>query len=142
MFTFAAFVLSLTLFVVFDRGDGLQYVEQAQWIESLNAQYYIGVDGLSLPMVILTTFLGFVAVLVSWKIKIRTREYFFWLLLLETGILGVFLSLDFLLFFLFWEVELIPMYMLITIWGGGRRVYSATKFVIYTLFGSAFILLA
>jgi NADH-quinone oxidoreductase subunit M len=91
-------------------------------------------------MVILTTFLGFVSVFVSWKINLRVREYFIWLLLLETGILGVFCSLDFLLFFLFWEVELIPMYMLISIWGGGRRIYSATKFVIYTLFGSAFML--
>jgi NADH-quinone oxidoreductase subunit M len=140
LFTFITFALSLALFVIFDRDGGLQFVEQAQWIKSLGAEYYIGVDGLSLPMVILTTFLGFVAVFVSWKINVRTREYFVWLLLLETGILGVFCSLDFLLFFLFWEVELIPMYMLISIWGGGRREYSAIKFVIYTLFGSAFML--
>lgn len=140
LFTFAAFALSLALFVIFENDGGLQFVEQAQWIKSIGAEYYIGVDGLSLPMVILTTFLGFVAVFVSWKIDIRPREYFVWLLLLETGILGVFSSLDLLLFFLFWEVELIPMYMLITIWGGGRRKYSATKFVIYTLFGSAFML--
>ncbi|MEE8372311.1 MAG: NADH-quinone oxidoreductase subunit M [Dehalococcoidia bacterium] len=140
LFTFAAFALSLALFVIFDRDGGLQFVEQAQWIKSIGAEYYIGVDGLSLPMVILTTFLGFVAVFVSWKIDVRPREYFVWLLLLEAGIIGVFCSLDFLLFFLFWEVELIPMYMLITIWGGGRRQYSATKFVIYTLFGSAFML--
>ena len=140
LFTFAAFALSLALFVIFDRDGGLQFVEQAQWIKSIGAEYFIGVDGLSLPMVILTTFLGFVAVFVSWKIDVRPREYFIWLLLLETGILGVFCSLDLLLFFLFWEVELIPMYMLISIWGGGRRQYSAIKFVIYTLFGSAFML--
>ena len=140
LFTFVAFALSLALFVMFDRDGGLQFVEQAQWISSINAQYYLGVDGLSLPMVILTTFIGLVAVFVSWKINIRTKEYFIWLLLLETGILGVFCSLDLLLFFLFWEVELIPMYMLITIWGSGRKEYSATKFVIYTLFGSAFML--
>jgi NADH-quinone oxidoreductase subunit M len=140
LFTFAAFALSLALFVMFDRDGGLQFVEQAQWISSINAQYYLGVDGLSLPMVILTTFIGLVAVFVSWKINIRTKEYFVWLLLLETGILGVFCSLDLLLFFLFWEVELIPMYMLITIWGSGRKEYSAMKFVIYTLFGSAFML--
>lgn len=140
LFTFAAFALSLALFVMFDRDGGLQFVEQAQWISSINAQYYLGVDGLSLPMVILTTFIGLVAVFVSWKINIRTKEYFIWLLLLETGILGVFCSLDLLLFFLFWEVELIPMYMLITIWGSGRKEYSAMKFVIYTLFGSAFML--
>ncbi|MEE9491335.1 MAG: NADH-quinone oxidoreductase subunit M [Dehalococcoidia bacterium] len=140
LFTFAAFALSLALFVMFDRSGGLQFVEQAQWIKSIGAQYYLGVDGLSLPMVILTTFLGLVAVFVSWKINLRVKEYFVWILLLETGILGVFCSLDLLLFFLFWEVELIPMYMLISIWGSGRKEYSATKFVIYTLFGSAFML--
>jgi NADH-quinone oxidoreductase subunit M len=144
IFTFIPFALSVALFVMFHRSGGLQFVEQAQWISSLNAQYHLGVDGLSLPMVILTTFLGFVAVLVSWKINIRTKEYFAWLLILETGILGVFMSLDLLLFFLFWEVELIPMYMLISIWGTppplGRKEYSAMKFVIYTLFGSAFML--
>lgn len=140
LFTFAAFALSLALFVMFDRSGGLQFVEEHLWIESLGAKYYLGVDGLSLPMVILTTFLGFVSVFVSWKINLRVKEYFVWLLLLETGILGVFCSLDLLLFFLFWEVELIPMYMLISIWGSGRKEYSATKFVIYTLFGSAFML--
>ncbi len=144
IFTFIAFALSVALFVIFDRDGGLQFVEQAQWIKSINAQYYLGVDGLSLPMVMLTTFLGFVAVFVSWKIKVRTKEYFAWLLILETGILGVFMSLDLLLFFLFWELELIPMYMLISVWGTppplGRREYSAIKFVIYTLFGSAFML--
>jgi NADH-quinone oxidoreductase subunit M len=144
IFTFIPFALSVYLFVIFDRNGGLQFVEQATWISSINAQYYLGVDGLSLPMVILTTFLGFVAVFVSWKIPTRQREYFAWLLLLETGILGVFMSLDLLLFFLFWEVELVPMYMLISIWGTppplGRKEYSAIKFVIYTLFGSAFML--
>ena len=117
IFTFIPFALSVALFVIFDRSGGLQFVEQAQWISSISAQYHLGVDGLSLPMVILTTFLGFVAVFVSWKINLRTKEYFAWLLILETGILGVFMSLDLLLFFLFWEVELIPMYMLISIWG-------------------------
>ena len=144
IFTFIPFALSVALFVMFDRSGGLQFVEQAQWISSINAKYHLGVDGLSLPMVILTTFLGFVAVFVSWKINLRTKEYFAWLLILETGILGVFMSLDLLLFFLFWEVELIPMYMLISIWGTppplGRKEYSAIKFVIYTLFGSAFML--
>jgi len=145
LFTFIAFALSVALFVAFDRDGGLQFVEgPARWIESLGAQYYLGVDGLGLSMVILTTFLGLVSVFVSWKINIRVREYYIWLLLLETGILGVFCSLDLLLFFLFWEVELIPMYMLISIWGTppplGRKEYSATKFVIYTLFGSAFML--
>jgi len=86
------------------------------------------------------TLLGFLVVLISWKIDLRPREYFAWLLLLETSILGVFCSLDLLLFFLFWEIEVIPMYFLISIWGTGRREYSAIKYVIYTLFGSAMML--
>jgi len=88
----------------------------------------------------LTAFLGFLSVLISWKIDLRPREYFAWLLLLETSILGVFLSLDLLLFFIFWEIEVIPMYFLINIWGAGRKEYSAIKYVVYTLFGSAFML--
>src|SRR3990170_2761896 len=139
-FTALPLLLSLYLFLQFDRQGGFQFQERYDWIRAINAFYYLGVDGLSLPMVLLTTTLGFLAVLVSWKIELRPREYFAWLLLLETGILGVFMSLDLLLFFLFWEVELIPMYMLISIWGTGRKEYSAVKFVIYTLVGSAFML--
>ena len=140
-FTLLAFLLSVALFFIFDRSlDGPQFVEQASWIPSINVQYFLGVDGLSLPMLILTTMLGFLAVLVSWRIDLRAREYFAWLLVLETGILGVFCSLDLILFFLFWEVEIIPMYLLISIWGTGRKEYSAMKFVIYTLLGSALML--
>jgi len=140
-FAAVSFILSLALFSMFDRSlDGPQFVEQVSWIPAIDVQYFMGVDGLSLPLVILTTFIGLVAVLVSWKIDLRVREYFAWLLVLETGILGVFCSLDLLLFFIFWEVELIPMYMLISIWGTGRKEYSAIKFVLYTLFGSAFML--
>lgn len=140
-FAAVSFVLSLALFCMFDRSlDGPQFVEQMSWIPAIDVQYFMGIDGLSLPLVILTTFIGLVAVLVSWKIDLRVREYFAWLLVLETGILGVFCSLDLLLFFIFWEVELIPMYMLISIWGTGRKEYSAIKFVLYTLFGSAFML--
>jgi len=95
---------------------------------------------LSLPLIILMTLLGFLVVLLSWKIDLRTREYFAWLLLLETSILGVFCSLDLLLFFLFWEIEVVPMYFLISIWGTGRKEYSAIKYVVYTLFGSALML--
>ena len=97
-------------------------------------------DGLSLPLVVLTAFLGFIVVLLSWKEHTRVKEYFAWLLLLETSILGVFASLDLLLFFIFWEIEIIPMYFLISVWGAGRKDYSAMKYVIYTLFGSAFML--
>ncbi|MFQ5826938.1 MAG: NuoM family protein [Dehalococcoidia bacterium] len=136
-----SFALSLALFSQFDRATGAWLAESPlAWIPSINASYHLGVDGLSLPLVVLTTFLGLLAILVSWKIELRPREYFIWLLLLETGILGVFTSLDLLLFFLFWEVELIPMYMLISIWGSGRKEYSAIKFVVYTLFGSALML--
>ncbi|MBU2609263.1 MAG: NADH-quinone oxidoreductase subunit M [Chloroflexi bacterium] len=144
IFTLASLVLSLILFISFDRSLAsagvIQFAERVSWIPAINAFYHVGVDGLSLPLVILTAFLGFLCVLISWKIHSRTREYFAWLLLLETSILGVFTSLDLLLFFIFWEIEIIPMYFLISIWGSGRKEYSATKYVIYTLFGSAFML--
>ncbi len=144
VFTFLPFALSVALFAVFDRSPAaaglIQFEEKLLWIAPLNANYHLGVDGLSMPMVMLTTFLGFLSVLISWKINLRLREYFGWLLLLETSILGVFLSLDLLLFFIMWEIEIIPMYFLITIWGAGRKEYSAMKYVIYTLLGSAFML--
>jgi len=141
VFAAVSFVLSLAVFFMFDRGmAGPQFVERASWIPSLNVQYIMGIDGLSLPLMVLTTLLGLVAVFVSWNINLRVKEYFVWLLLLETGILGVFCSLDLILFFIFWEVELIPMYMLISIWGSGRKEYSALKFVLYTLVGSAMML--
>jgi len=141
-FTFASFVLAAVAFGLFDRGGdaGIQFVEKYSWISQINVHYYLGADGLNLPFVLLTTFLGFIAVFVSWKINVRPKEYFAYLLILETSILGVFLSLDFLLFFLFWEIELIPMYFLISIWGHGRKDYSAMKYVIYTIFGSAMML--
>ena len=140
-FTLVAFALSIVVFCAFDRGEsGIQFVEKYSWIPQINVHYFLGVDGLNLPLVLLSTLLGFLAVLVSWKIELRPREYFAWLLLLETSILGVFCSLDLLLFFLFWEIEVIPMYFLIAIWGSGRREYSAIKYVIYTIFGSAIML--
>ncbi|MBI2934886.1 MAG: NADH-quinone oxidoreductase subunit M [Chloroflexi bacterium] len=145
VFALAAFALSIVVFLLYDKTSffmgKMQFAERALWIPPpLNAYYYLGVDGLSLPMVILTTLIGVIAVLVSWRINLRPKEYFAWLLLLETGILGVFMSLDLVLFFLFWEVELIPMFMLISVWGSGRKEYSATKFVLYTLLGSALML--
>ncbi|MBI4216163.1 MAG: NADH-quinone oxidoreductase subunit M [Chloroflexi bacterium] len=139
-FTFITFILTLLLFQSFDQKLGtMQFRERVPWISSLNINFDLGVDGLSLTMVLLMGILGFLAVLISWKVEKRVREYFIWLLLLEMGVLGVFLSLDLVLFFLFWEVELMPMYMLISIWGTGRKEYSATKFVLYTLTGSAFM---
>ncbi len=141
IFTFVPLALSIYLFAIFDRSVGaIQFEEKLSWIPTINAHYHLGVDGLSLPLVILMTFLGFLVVLISWKIDLRPREYFAWLLLLETSILGVFCSLDLLLFFLFWEIEVIPMYFLISIWGTGRKEYSAIKYVVYTLFGSAMML--
>jgi NADH-quinone oxidoreductase subunit M len=118
----------------------VQFEENVSWIPLIDAFYHIGVDGLSLPMVLLTALLGFLVILISWKIELRVRQYFAWLLLLETSILGVFCSLDLLLFFVFWEIEIIPMFFLISIWGAGRKEYSAIKYVIYTLFGSALML--
>ncbi|HEY82723.1 MAG TPA: NADH-quinone oxidoreductase subunit M [Dehalococcoidia bacterium] len=144
IFTAIPLILAIVLFVQFDRSPEaaglIQFEEKVLWIAALNANYHLGVDGLSLPLTLLTAFLGFLAVLISWKIDLRVREYFAWLLLLETSILGVFLSLDLLLFFIMWEIEVIPMYFLINIWGSGRKEYSAIKYVVYTLFGSAFML--
>lgn len=138
----ASFFLSLVVFATFDRSNAsqIQFEQYVSWIPAINAHYHLGVDGLSLPLVVLTTLLGFLSVLVSWKVSLRPREYFIWLLLLESSVIGVFTSLDLLLFFIFWEVELIPMYFLISIWGSGRREYSAIKYVIYTLTGSAMML--
>jgi len=144
IFTFIPLVLAVILFFNFDKSLAaaglIQFEEKLLWIAPLNAFYHLGVDGLSLPLVVLTAFLGFMVVLISWKIDLRVREYFAWLLLLETSILGVFCSLDLLLFFIFWEIEIIPMYFLISIWGSGRKEYSAIKYVVYTLFGSALML--
>ncbi len=143
--TAAVFVASIVLFALFDRNEtGFQFTERIGWIRAgstgFDIQYFLGVDGLSAVMVILTTFLFVLAVLVSWNIELRPREYFAWMLVLETGVLGVFTSLDLILFFLFWEVELVPMYLLISIWGTGRKEYSAMKFVIFTISGSALML--
>ena len=144
IFTFIPMVLSIVVFAIFDRSLGaagvIQFEESISWIPALNAYYHLGIDGLNLPFVVLTAVLGFLVVPISWKIDLRPRQYFAWLLLLETSILGVFCSLDLLLFFLFWEIEVIPMYFLISIWGAGRKEYSAIKYVVYTLFGSALML--
>ena len=143
----ADLALAVVVFALFDRsGDAprFQMTDQLQWIstETVNAGYFLGVDGLSAPLVLLTGLLGFCAVIASWSIQERLKEYFVWLLLLQTAVMGVFTALDFLLFFLFWELELLPMYMLIATWGTGRKEYSAMKFLIFTILGSAFMLVA
>lgn len=143
----ADLALAALAFLSFDRTDGgarFQLLDRFDWISSqtINASYFLGVDGLSAPLVLLTGLLGLCAVLASWHITTRVKEYFVWLLLLQTAVMGVFTSLDLLLFFLFWELELLPMYMLISTWGTGRKEYSAMKFLIFTIFGSAAMLVA
>ena len=112
------------------------------WIPRFNIDYYLGVDGISMPLVLLTTVLCFLAMIASWNIDKYVRGYCILFLLLETGMLGTFLALDFFLFYIFWEVMLLPMYFLIGVWGGPRREYAAIKFFLYTLLGSVFILIA
>ena len=140
----ANFVLSLLLLRGFDAGSpGYQLVEFRQWISSPAINYHVGIDGLSLWLVILTTFLTSIAILCSWEsIQSRVKGFFVTLLVLETGMIGVFISLDLILFFVFWEVMLVPMYFLIGIWGGGNRMYAAIKFFVYTMFGSLLMLVA
>jgi NADH-quinone oxidoreductase subunit M len=147
--TMAVFIATIVLIFNFDRTPGeaspsFQFESSANWIDAATAgfdvNFHMGVDGLGIVMVLLTTFLFVVATLISFGIKLRTKEYFFWILALETGVLGVFTSLDLIMFFLFWEVELLPMYMLISIWGSGRKEYSAMKFLLYTIAGSALML--
>ncbi len=159
-FTALTFVLSLWLFQNFaywkgpifgdGYGQGLYQVTRLAWItfeSGSKIEYYVGVDGLSFPLVILTTFITFLAALASWnfehwKVSRGIRGYFCLLLLLETGMIGTFVALDFFLFYIFWEVMLLPMYFLIGVWGGPRKEYAAIKFFIYTLAGSVLMLVA
>lgn len=136
------FLESIYLYLNFDTSrQGFQFEQYFPWISVLNANYHIGIDGISLPMVILTAFLSFLVSLYVLQEKHRIKGYLALFLLLETGMLGVFVSLDFFLFFIFWEVSLVPMYFLIGIWGGENREYAAIKFFMYTLAGSVAILL-
>ncbi len=135
-------IVTFPLLTGFDRGKDFQFVERASWIPSIGAEYHLGVDGLALLMVVMTTGVGFLAILSSWgAIETRLKEYYAWFLLQQVGMIGVFLARDFLLFFFFWELTLVPMYFIIAIWGGPRRSYAAIKFVIYTLIGSVLMLL-
>ena len=116
-------------------------MEKANWIPAYGIGYFVGVDGLSFPMVLLTALLCFLCIIASWGIKTAVKGYMALFLLLETGMMGAFVSLDFFLFYVFWEIMLLPMYFLIGIWGGPRRVYAAIKFFLYTLLGSVLMLL-
>ncbi len=135
---------SLPLWLFFDNADaGMQFVEKYRWIDSPSIHYALGVDGISMPLILLTTFLTPLCILVSWSaIETRIKEFMISLLVMETATLGVFAALDFVLFYIFWETMLIPMYLLIGVWGGPNRVYAAIKFFLYTLAGSILLLVA
>ncbi len=143
LFALAGLLVSLPLWFSFDfHASAYQFQERAAWIPSIGAEYHLGVDGFSSLLILLTTLMGVIAILSSWTaIKERVKEYYIFLLLLQTGMIGAFVALDFLLFFLFWEVMLVPMYFLIGVWGSDRRLYSAIKFFLYTLAGSVVMLL-
>ncbi len=135
--------VAILLWMDFDSASGtIQFAEKFAWIPSFNIFYHLGVDGLSLPMVMLTPILSFLAVFVSWKIDRAVKGYFALFLLLDTGMIGVFLAMDFFLFYVFWEVMLLPMYFLIGMWGGPKREYAAIKFFLFTLVGSVLMLVA
>ena len=142
IFTGLEFVATVLLLTRFDASSGdMQFLERVPWIKAIGAQYLLGVDGISLLLVLLTSLLTFIATLSSWQaVQKRLKEYYVFLLLLETGMIGVFLALDLLLFYVFWEVVLVPMYFLIGVWGGERKLYAAIKFFLYTLFGSVAML--
>jgi NADH-quinone oxidoreductase subunit M len=137
------FLISLPLWFAFDRGQpGYQFVERASWIPSLGVEYHFGIDGISLVLLLLTTLMGVIAVVCSYSaIGERLKEYYVLLLLLQTFMIGTFCCLDLFLFYVFWEVMLVPMYFLIGVWGGDRRLYAAIKFFLYTLAGSVLMLL-
>ena len=144
---FVGFLVSIPLITHFNRPEfidpsGMRFVFKAPWIESLGVQYHFGIDGISLLLILLTTLLGSISILSSWNaITTRVREYYCYFLILQTGMLGVFMALDFFLFYVFWEVMLVPMYFIIGIWGGPRKLYAAIKFFLYTLLGSVLLLL-
>src|SRR5690348_12050568 len=142
--TFSVLTLAVAAktFVDFDPNlSAMQFVERHSWIRSPRIDYHLGLDGLSVLLALLTAFLTPLAILASWtSITTRAKGFFIFLLALETGMIGVFVALDFVLFFLFWEAMLIPMYFLIGVWGHERRVYAAVKFILYTLAGSALML--
>jgi NADH-quinone oxidoreductase subunit M len=148
LFALAGLLVSLPLVPWFwaqRYQPGFKFIEGTanNWIPSIGAGYVLGIDGISFLLIMLTTLLGWISILSSWTaIETRVKEYYIWFLVLQTGMLGVFMALDFFLFFVFWEAMLVPMYLLIGIWGGPRRLYAAIKFFLYTLLGSVAMLLA
>jgi NADH-quinone oxidoreductase subunit M len=148
IFALAGLLISLPLvpwFWALRFQPGFKFMEGGpnNWIPSIGAGYVLGIDGISFLLIMLTTLLGWISILSSWTaIQERVKEYYIWFLVLQTGMLGVFMALDFFLFFVFWEAMLVPMYLLIGIWGGPRKLYAAIKFFLYTLLGSVLMLLA
>jgi len=137
------FLWSVKIFALFDGANGdMQLVESLRWMPSFGINYIVGIDGISLFLVLLTTLLTPIAILASWSVQDKLKEYLIFMLLLETGMLGAFVALDLFLFYVFWEVMLVPMYFLIGVWGGPRRIYAALKFVVYTMAGSLLMLVA
>ncbi len=138
------FIISIGLYVAFDNTEpGMQFVERVPWIEALNVFYYLGVDGISAPLILLTTFITPLVVIAGWDtIKVRAAQYFAAFLILEGLMIGVFSALDGMLFYVFWEAMLIPMFLIIGVWGGERRVYATLKFFLYTFLGSVLMLVA
>lgn len=135
-------IFSGYLYYAFDKSTAaMQFIEKVSWIPAFNISYHLGVDGLSVTIVALTALLTLVSIIYSFNITLRVKEFFFWFLLLEVGMLGVFVSLDLFLFYVFWELTLVPMYFLIGVWGGPQKEYAAIKFFVYTLFGSLVMLL-
>lgn len=139
-----AFIISVIIYFQFDSANaGFQFIDKFHWIKGLNIHYHVGIDGMSLLLVLLTTFLTPLTLVSSWSsIESKVKEFTFFFLMLEVGMLGVFISLDLFLFYVFWEAMLIPMYFIIGIWGGKERIYAAVKFFIYTMFGSLLMLVA
>ncbi len=138
--TLVDLALAVAMVAGFDKAGGMQYVERFDWVPQAGIQYFLGVDGISMPLVALSALLCVLAVLASWNISSKPTFYFAMLLLLQVGMNGVFSALDFVLFYVFWELVLVPMYFLIAQWGGPRREYAAIKFFLYTLLGSVFML--
>ncbi|HEX7491006.1 MAG TPA: NADH-quinone oxidoreductase subunit M [Candidatus Limnocylindrales bacterium] len=143
-FALVAWVMSLALLAAFALGPvGFQFIEAANWIPTFGIQYKVGIDGLSVLMVVLTTTLTWISILASFgPIKDRVKGYMICFLILEVGMIGVFIALDLFLFYIFWEIVLVPMYLIIGIWGGTNRIYATMKFVLYTLVGSLLMLVA
>jgi NADH-quinone oxidoreductase subunit M len=146
VFTGAALVIAIAIAIDFDysAGSGLQFELNTDWIPAISARYHVGIDGISLPLYVLTFVLSFLCAIYTWHFVPspgRTKAFLGLMLLLETGMAGTFIAFDLILFFVFWELVLVPMYFLIGIWGSANREYAAIKFFLYTLFGSVFMLL-